>query len=379
MNWHRHQVVIAGFFVSLISLGLAACNAPIAPRDPTPPPQELVKPVPIRGSGAPTIESSNATLQSAVYPPETRTGIAALDAIIDAVLDHDIEELRGLTQYAQLPCTHADGLGGQPKCLEGEEENTIVAVVPYLGAEGGHLRRAEFEALPGPDVRGLLAVYRVSPTAFSEDSYPAGEHALVFLDAGGTSGVILQERNGRVVRYDFPLPGSLQSRLETSAAEFILPLSDYPVPTAVPWNTFEDPMGRFSFFVPPTMAVNPGSGENSWVLGDRIIFAINPTNAYWVGCLEQPLGDCPIVNENELVEVNGLRARRLKGWFGAIGGRIPQEYLTYIFEVEGEYLVFTLYALPLDLEPTDMTTVWPVEGMHLELFERSLGTLTLFD
>jgi hypothetical protein len=37
-------------------------------------------------SGVPTLESTLATLQMAVYPPETRSGDPGLDTIIDAVL-----------------------------------------------------------------------------------------------------------------------------------------------------------------------------------------------------------------------------------------------------------------------------------------------------
>lgn len=379
MELSRFNSVKLFLLVGFMSLGAAACSAPAPPVEPTETPVVTSRPAAKQISGAPTIEPTIATLQLAVYPPETRTGFPELDAIIDAVLAHDIKALRGLTQYTQVGCTHADGLGGPPKCLDGEAKDTIVEVVPFLGSEGHHQRRVDYEFWSGPDVRGLLAAYRVSSTALSKASYPAGEYALVFLDARGIAGITLQVSRGRVVRYDYGFPGSVQSDLENDSAEIILPLSVNPIPTAVPWNKFEDPMGRFGFSYPPTMAIDAGSSENTWRLGDRIEFTISTVNAYWVGCLEQSLGDCPVIEEDGLVEVNGLQVRRLKGWFGAVGGRIPQEYLTYIFEVGDEYLVFTLYALPLGTEPTDITTVWPVEDMQAELFERSLETMTLLE
>jgi hypothetical protein len=53
-------------------------------------------------SGIPTLDPTLATLQLAVYPPETRIGDPGLDTIIDAVLSHDIGALRNLTRYTTL-------------------------------------------------------------------------------------------------------------------------------------------------------------------------------------------------------------------------------------------------------------------------------------
>jgi hypothetical protein len=77
------------------------------------------------------------------------------------------------------------------------------------------------------------------------------------------------------------------------------------------------------------------------------------------------------------VEINGEEVRRVKGWFGSVGGGIPQEFLTYIFPMGEEQLVFAVYALPFDTEVEGATTIWPLEGMALELFERTVETVTL--
>ena len=375
---NQHHVTRVFLVLGFASLLNGACNFPQSQTpagiESTPTSQLPDPPV----SGAPTVEPTAATLQLAVYPPGTRTGWPDLDAIIDAVLAHDAEAQRALTQYTRIGCTHADGLGGLPKCAEGEAEGTLLEVVPFLGSEGHHQRRADYETWAGPDVLGLLAVFRVGPEAYSDEAYPVGEYALVFLDANGASDITVQVQGGRIVRFDYGFPGSLQGDLERHAAEILLPLSLNPIPTAVPWSRFDDPQGRFAFVYPPTMSIQAGSTEDTWQLGDRIAFTLSATNAYWVGCLEKPLGDCPIVEEDTLVIHNGFQARRLKGWFGAVGGYIPQEYLTYIFEVQGQYLVFTLYALPLGFESADITTVWPIEGLEeLDLFERTVTTVVL--
>lgn len=203
---------------NLVSLLLGACNLPqelAAPTiEPTPTKEIPVPPV----SGAPTVEPTLATLQLAVQPPETRTGVDEIDLIIDAVLAHDVEMLRKLTGYLQIGCTHADGLGGPPKCTQEEEEGTMVEVVPFLGPEGHHQRRADYEQWQGPDVLGLLAVYWVSAQAYSDEAYPAGEYAIAFLTANGAIDLTLQVLEGRVVRYDYGFGGSLQSNIERDAA-----------------------------------------------------------------------------------------------------------------------------------------------------------------
>jgi hypothetical protein len=359
--------------IILVSLLLGACNFPqeqvASTIEPTPMKEIPAQPV----SGAPTVEPTLATLQLAVYPPETRTGIVELDRIIDAVLAHDAEELQSLTHYMLIGCTHTMGLGGPPKCEPDEEEGTLVESIPVLGVEGYHQRREDFEGWQGPDVLGLLTVYRVSSQAYSDEAYPAGEYALAFLDAKDMSDITLQVTDGNVVRFDHGFPGSLQSDLERDADEVLLALTLNPIPTAVPWIPFEDPDGRFSFVYPPTMTLSEGNQSDEGRLGDQIEFFIRKPGASYLTCFDEALGDCPVVEEDGIVEIDGREVRRVKGWFGAVGGMTPQEFLTYIFDMEGDQLVFTVYALPFDTEVQDITTVWPLEGMTLELFQRTVS------
>lgn len=363
--------------VALASMLLTSCNMP--QRQPTLIPSatatvEAPEP-PI--SGVPTLEPTRATLQLAVHPPEKRTGLQDLDIIIDAVLAHDFDQLKKLTSYLVIGCTQADGLGDPPKCAEGEAEGTLVEVVPFLGPEGHHQRLAEYEAWQGPDVLGLLAAYHVSSGVYSEDAYPAGEYALVFLDAQNSTPVTLHIKNGSIVRFDYEMDGLLEENIERGAEEVLIPLSFNPIPTQVPWTAYKDPQDRFSFVYPPTMNLTPGAWDGKWLIGDRIEFFIQPPGVSYVACFDQALGDCPAVLEDAQVEINGVEARRVKGYFGAVGGMIPQEFLTYIFEVDGEQLVFTVYALPFDAELQDITQIWPLQGMELELFERMITTVTL--
>jgi hypothetical protein len=364
-------------FLVLVGLLSGACNLPQRSIGSTAEPTDTTRPPEPPLSGVPTVEPTLATLQLAVHPPGARTGIEELDRFIDAVLSHDAGTLRSLTDYQTLGCTHAEGLGGPPKCTPQETEGEAVDAVPFLGPEGHFMRRAEFEQWPGPDVLGLLVAYQVGPGAYSEQGYPAGTYALAFLDANSQTVITLQVRNGQVVRYDYRPGGSIRADLERDAASFLIPLEFNPIPTLVPWTPFEDPQGRFSFVYPPTMTLTAGRSSNAWRLGDRIEVTLQGPGASFSACFDQALGDCPIVQDDRTVTINGSEARRVKGYIGAVGGMVPQEFLTYVFTVGSEKLVFTLYALPFDTKSVDIQQIWPLPGFELELFERTISTVTL--
>jgi hypothetical protein len=330
-------------------------------------------------SGAPTIEPTLATLQLAVYPPETRTNNEDLDTIIDAVLKHDFQALQGLTEYSSIGCTHTDGLGGPPKCREIESEGTLIESIPILGSEGHHMRRAEYENWEGPDAVGLLAVYKTSEGTYSNPSYPAGEYALVFLLSRGPEKLILQILEGKIVRYDYYLGDLAEDFLGEKSSEMILPLTFNPIPTPVPWIEHIDPEGRFSFLYPPTLELIPGDAEDSWILGDRIMIEILPYEISWITCFYRGLGDCPFVESDQYLTIHDSEAHRVEGYIGSVGGNIPQEFLTYVFDRGDQALVFTIYALPFGTQVDDPFTRWPLGGIELELFEQTVKTVKMID
>lgn len=136
--------------------------------------------------------------------PSASTGLPELDSIVATTLSGDVDELRALLGYTMLRCTLAQGLGGPPRCAAGEPEGTPVEVLPLLGPEGTFIRRADIDEWAGLQVSDFLAAYEVSPAAFSDQSYPAGEYALVFEGAPQRPTTItLQIRQGRIVRIDY--------------------------------------------------------------------------------------------------------------------------------------------------------------------------------
>jgi major membrane immunogen (membrane-anchored lipoprotein) len=137
------------------------------------------------------------------HPLDTRSNIPEIDVIIGAVAGGDPQELRNLFEYTTIACMTVNALGGPPPCREGEAEGTPVEVLPSLGPEGSFLRKDEAERFPGLDVMGLYAVYRVPDSAFTDPNYPAGDYAIAYVSDDDKPAIVLQVRNGKIVRIDY--------------------------------------------------------------------------------------------------------------------------------------------------------------------------------
>jgi hypothetical protein len=110
-----------------------------------------------------------------------------------------------MVQFTQAGCTFEDGLGGPPKCEEGEVEGEMVEVLPFLGPEGHFLRKENIDSWVGIDASDLYAVYSVSDSAFSDPIYPSGKYAIAFISEARFLITTLQIVEGRIVRVDSAL------------------------------------------------------------------------------------------------------------------------------------------------------------------------------
>ncbi len=173
----------------------------------------------VAGQGATSVLDT--TVQ--IHEPSTRTGIPGVDIVLDAVLTRDQEAIKDLIRYSISACTNEMGLGGPPKCREGEPVGTMVEVLPFLGPEGHFLRRDEVRDWSGLDIKGLYAVYLVSEQAFADPDYPAGEYAAVFLHGHGISFVTLQIDNGAIIRIDNQFGYPPDEQLMKDASQVITP------------------------------------------------------------------------------------------------------------------------------------------------------------
>lgn len=156
------------------------------------------------------------------HPLSTRTGVTDVDAVLAAVESGDSQQLRDLIRFTTVGCTTADGLGGPPKCQNDEAEGTLVEALPFLGSEGNFLRKADVLNFPGVSVVGVYAVYKVADTAYSEDAYPAGEYAVIFMGEENQPGIVIQIRSGIVrIDYLFP-PASMEDVVRRDSSQLIL-------------------------------------------------------------------------------------------------------------------------------------------------------------
>jgi len=159
------------------------------------------------------------------HPLETRVGIEEVDNVINAVASGDPQLLRSLVKFTTAKCTLRDGLGGPPKCREGEPEGTSVEVLPFMGGEGSFIHKDDIDNWEGIEVSGLYAIYRVSADVQSEEYYPAGEVAIIFVAPENRPAVSLRLSEGGIVRVDHildPSPESLAAILQREASEVLL-------------------------------------------------------------------------------------------------------------------------------------------------------------
>jgi hypothetical protein len=193
--------------VLLLMLVLIACAPAVATPTVAPPP--TATPVPSATRLLPTATqtpapapSPTAVPEGSVHPPDRRTGIADVDAVIEAVLADDLAARRALIGYLTTPCTTALGMGGPPKCQAGESDGTMVEVFPILGQEGEFVRREAVDSRLDFAAQGLYAVYRIPGDAYEEAYWPAGEYGILFIDRREGLTVTAHVSEGRMVRLD---------------------------------------------------------------------------------------------------------------------------------------------------------------------------------
>lgn len=165
-------------------------------------------------SAAVTATSPDPPLASATTPVtrtpvarEEETGIAAVDSVIEEMLGNDLEQRMSLVRLVTSGCTTVDGLGGPPKCAEGQEEGALVEYLPLGGpGEGSPVLSAEVAGVLAFEVESLYAVYRIADDLPNEPEYPRGTYVLFFRTAGGDTGsetrIVRVDDTGAIVRLD---------------------------------------------------------------------------------------------------------------------------------------------------------------------------------
>lgn len=184
--------------------------------EPIPPTASAVIQPTVTASTSPTVTATEMTER------QVKTGVDELDLIIQIVLEGDIQTLRSLVRYTIAECTFEDGLGGPPKCPEGEVGGGTVEVLPFIGPEGHFIRKEEIDSWSGVNAKNIYAVYSVSATAYSDPIYPSGEYAIAFINEAGFLITTLQIIEGQIVRVDTNLGNPPAIPLE-DVEKFLIP------------------------------------------------------------------------------------------------------------------------------------------------------------
>lgn len=147
------------------------------------------------------------------------------------------------------------------------------------------------------------------------------------------------------------------------------PTPSTPGPTSTPmWVTYTNQTYGFSINRPPEFQTPPADyAEPYGFIGDQIYFSITEVSP--LDCR----GDCPVIEATSPVEIAGQTAIKITGHIGAIGGNVPQQYLTYVFQKNNLYYSFTLHAVSGSVASDD-GSIQPLQAEHVRLFEQMLAT-----
>ncbi len=127
-------------------------------------------------------------------------------------------------QFLTTPCTTADGLGGPPKCETGMANGTPVEVFPLSGPEGHFSTPEMIDKTLEFWIKRLYAVYKVSPDAYQEPYWPAGEYGLLFeRDQNDIPfPVTVFVENGKIVRIAYHFGITAEEQLQSIPIEQVI-------------------------------------------------------------------------------------------------------------------------------------------------------------
>jgi heat shock protein HslJ len=175
-----------------------------------------------------TLANVEATLVfSAIEPaPSGSTGIPAVDEAVATILTNDLAARRELVRFTTAGCTTVMGLGGPPKCEEGQAEGAPVEYFPVLGpGEGATILPEEIDRILDVQMKRLYAAFRRSDDPEADPFYSPGAYGLIFEASRGESVpcfVVRLDAEGHIVRLDY-LMFSAQELIGREATDLLAP------------------------------------------------------------------------------------------------------------------------------------------------------------
>lgn len=169
----------------------------------------------ISTAAAPTAEATATTVPETPISTAGLTGVAELDAVIDAIRSGNMEALRPLIAYSQFACSpEGQVITGQPECRPGERDQQLVEVFRYTACEGQYLRPDEIDM--ALSILAGTALYAVFP-APQDDMYDS-EYVAVVSDRSPDRTNLAWEveiAGGRIAAFRFSCAGTPEQLIES--------------------------------------------------------------------------------------------------------------------------------------------------------------------
>ena len=150
---------------------------------------------------------------------------------------------------------------------------------------------------------------------------------------------------------------------EPTATLIFLP----PAPTPS-YSLYENQKYGFSFSHPDFWPLTVQSDEYVEI-GDKVVIII------WTADPLSLPGDRPIYETVTDAQPGAYPGKLVTGYIGSIGGYIPQQIRMYVFEHNGYYIAFTLYALGLNATEGDVSQIAPIFSEEEKIFDNVVAGL----
>lgn len=155
----------------------------------------------------------------------------------------------------------------------------------------------------------------------------------------------------------------LKSNLSGYWSQPTPPLMTEPTPTQTPdptanWKTFISPDSNFSLKYPPEHEIKTVLNLG-YVINHTIALPSYPVS------ISDCKADCDFVGSKQDVIVgNGIKALKVKGYVGAVGGNIPESFIRYEIRnpnsaPERRFNNIILWELPQDIDYQEKTKLYP--------------------
>jgi WD40 repeat protein len=131
---------------------------------------------------------------------------------------------------------------------------------------------------------------------------------------------------------------------------------------------YENPTYGYSISHPVSFKVK-AQGDEFVELGDQIVISASENNP------ASAQGGGHVFETSTEMEIGDYTATLLTGYTGAIGGYIPQQFRMYVFERNGLYFTFKLYALGLHAQGGNLSQVVFLNPDDVERFDELILTV----